>query len=76
MVQNFLVNWKTSAAGFATLLIALLSTLGIHVPGVTIDPGVSGSLWIIGFGLLFGKDNNVTGGTVTNGTVNPKAEPK
>jgi hypothetical protein len=62
-MKNMLTNWKTTSAGVMMILTAILSFLGVKVPGMTVDPSTAGPLLIAGLGLLFSKDGNVTGGT-------------
>jgi hypothetical protein len=61
--MNFIAtNWKTTAAGVATIGLGLLSSVaGVKIPGFTMDAGAA---IITGLGLVMAKDGNVTGGTV------------
>lgn len=61
-MKSFLANWKTTATGAGMVLAGILSVFGIKVPGMTVDPSTAGPLILTGFGLLFAKDGNVTGG--------------
>ncbi len=57
------INWKTTAAGAALLLLAAAhSLLGIDIPGIVMPDLTYGTI-VIAFGLIFAKDGNVTGGT-------------
>jgi len=67
-MKSFMINWKTSSAGVLMIATAILSFLSVKVPGMTVDPSTAGPLLITGIGLLFGKDGNVTGGTVSQDT--------
>ncbi len=63
-MKSFLTNWKTTASGAGAVLIGVLSLLGIKVTGqAPIDPQAALAMIIGGFGLIFAKDGNVTGGT-------------
>lgn len=65
-MKSFLINWKTSATGLATVLgaLATIITLLSHNP-IDMNSVSTAVLALIGgFGLLFAKDGNVTGGTV------------
>ncbi len=62
-MKNLLTNWKTTATGAMMIAAAILSFLGVKVPGMTVDPSTAGPLLVTGIGLLFSKDGNVTGGT-------------
>ena len=59
-------NWKTTGAALMLLLCAVvLPMFGIVVPGFTMDPVAA--LTVV-TGLLFAKDQNVTGGQITTPT--------
>lgn len=64
-MKRLLVNWKTTAAGLAAILggaahiLNGVATGDFTFSGLSVDLGVIGG----GFGLLFAKDGNVTGGT-------------
>jgi hypothetical protein len=63
-MSSLAANWKTTAGGALTLLLGVLSLLGVKVAGAApIDPQVALTMITGGFGLLFAKDSNVTGGT-------------
>jgi len=62
-------NWKTTSAGILAI-VGALTGLVFAIINKTITPDVitacvTGLLG--GIGLLFAKDNNVTGGTKSNG---------
>lgn len=61
-MKSFAANWKTSLSGIGMIVAGALSLLSIKVPGLTVDPSTALPLIISGFGLLFAKDGNVTGG--------------
>lgn len=63
--MNFLANWKTSGAGALMILMGIAALFGIKVGSNPITPDQAIATIIAGFGLLFAKDNNVTGGTST-----------
>jgi len=54
-------NWKTNAAGAAAILVPLLNQI---VPTLPPQYAAIATGMIAGLGLLFAKDNNVTGGSV------------
>lgn len=58
--MSILKNWKTSAAGAMMIVGGILSLLGVKTG---IDPAAAGASILAGFGLIFAKDGNVTGGT-------------
>lgn len=60
----FGANWKTTAAGLATILTAAGHLLTNVVAGDFSTFATDGILIISGLTGLFAKDNNVTGGTV------------
>lgn len=63
-MNSLLANWKTSLGGLLTILLGALSLVGVKVAGTgTIDPQTALAMITGGFGLLFAKDGNVTGGT-------------
>jgi hypothetical protein len=62
--MNFMKNWKTTAGGGLTVLLGVLSLLGVKVAGsAPIDPQVAIGMITGGFAVMFAKDSNVTGGT-------------
>lgn len=61
--MSLLTNWKTTAAGVLTILVAVAALLGIKVGSNPIDPATAIMMISAGWGLLFAKDANVTGGT-------------
>lgn len=54
-------NWKTTISGIASIVSAI--AMYVNDP-LTINEAIG--LVVIGFGLIFAKDNNVTGGDVDN----------
>jgi hypothetical protein len=63
-MKSLLANWKTTAGGAATMLLGVLSLLGVHIVGqATIDPQTALAMITGGFALIFAKDGNVTGGS-------------
>jgi hypothetical protein len=63
-MNSLLTNWKTTAGGAATMIIGVLSLLGVHIVGqAPIDPQTSLAMITGGFTLMFAKDANVTGGS-------------
>jgi opacity protein-like surface antigen len=63
-MNSFLLNWKTTAGGAATVLLGVLSLLGVKVAGAApIDPQIAMGMITGGLALIFAKDSNVTGGT-------------
>jgi len=66
-------NWKTTLAGVSAIFAAIgslfTSTGAIDLSHLsTILPAI-----LAGFGLIFAKDSNVTGGTTSQTSVAPKA---
>jgi hypothetical protein len=61
-----LVNWKTTLGGVLTALIGISALLGVKVGSAPIDPTTALGMITGGIGLIFAKDQNVTGGTVQN----------
>jgi hypothetical protein len=61
MLQNILLNWKTSAGGFATLLTAVGAIL--HDVSIGQVPNLATAIPAItaGIALLAAKDGNITG---------------
>ena len=60
-----LTNWKTTAAGGAAVLGVVVHVLNAVSTGDFSGIGAADITSLIaGVGLLFAKDNNVTGGTV------------
>lgn len=58
-------NWKTTSAGVGLILTGLtglVHAVNPEVPGPDISTSVTSILG--GVGLIFAKDNNVTGGSV------------
>ncbi len=63
-MKSFATNWKTSTGGMLTVMLGVLSLLGVKVAGAApIDPQVAIGMITGGFALIFAKDGNVTGGT-------------
>lgn len=64
-MKNFFTSWKTTTAGLASImtgLSGLLHWINPEIPGP--DISVALASFSAGFGLLFAKDGNVTGGSV------------
>lgn len=59
-----LSNWKTTLGGALTALIGIAALLGVKVGSTPIDPATALGMITGGIGLMFAKDQNVTGGTV------------
>jgi hypothetical protein len=61
MLQTILLNWKTSAGGFASVLAALADIL--HAVSSGQAPNLAADIPAItaGFALLAAKDGNITG---------------
>ena len=56
-MNSFLVNWKTTAGGVVTVVIGVLSLLGVKVVGsAPIDPQVAVTMITGGLALIFAKD--------------------
>ncbi len=67
-MKNLLTNWKTTLAGIVTVVSLAGAYTGFLTPiQVAAINGIAQA-----FGLLSAKDGNVTGGTVVNGSVNPR----
>lgn len=67
MAFNFGTNWKTSAGGIATAGLGILSLFGVKIAGsAPVDPQTAIAMIAAGGGLLFAKDQNVTGGDTPN----------
>lgn len=62
-MKNLLTNWKTTLGGVLTMLIGIAALLGVKVGSTPIDPSTALAMITAGFGLLFAKDGNITGGT-------------
>lgn len=61
-MKSFFTNWKTSGAGALMIMVGAASLAGIKSgAGMSADQAIASI--IAGFGLLFAKDGNVTGGT-------------
>ena len=60
--MNFLSNWKTSGAGALMILMGIAALFGIKVGTAPLTADQAIATIVAGFGLLFAKDNNVTGG--------------
>lgn len=61
-MKSFLTNWKTTSSGLLMIVMGLCSLVGIkYGPGMTPEAAITAIMG--GFGLLFAKDGNVTGGT-------------
>lgn len=58
--MSFLTNWKTTGSGIVMIVLGIAGLLGIK--GGT-DPSIAITSIMGGIGLIFAKDNNVTGGT-------------
>lgn len=58
MLAYILANWKTSAAGAALVLKGILGLLGYG------DSTTAVADIVMGVGLIFAKDGNITGGSV------------
>jgi len=56
MLQAFVMNWKTSAAGASTILLFLAQRYGFDIPGV---PVIDGQTLLLALGLLFARDQAV-----------------
>jgi len=63
-MKNFGTNWKTSLGGALTAALGAASLFGISIGGQAIDPTMALGMITGGFGLIFAKDGNVTGGSV------------
>lgn len=64
-MKHFTINWKTTAAGGATILGALADVAHQFATG-TWDGNrllADATALVTGIGLIFAKDGNVTGGT-------------
>lgn len=58
-------NWKTTATGILTIVVALGSAaLGFFKTGTIPDLGAMVAAITAGIGLITAKDSNVTGGEV------------
>jgi hypothetical protein len=62
-MKSLTTNWKTTAGGVLTMLLGVAALLGVKVGQNPIDPTAAFAMITTGFGLLFAKDGNVTGGT-------------
>ena len=58
--MSLLKNWKTTGAGVLMIITGIAGLLGIKGG---LDPSVAITSIMGGFGLIFAKDGNVTGGT-------------
>lgn len=56
-------SWKTTLAGVAMVLGAIVGIINDLVAGKAIDLATYGAAIIAGLGLIAAKDSNVTGGT-------------
>ena len=54
-------NWKTTASGIASILVWVLDE--IFKVGLTVEQKTFITTVVLGVGLFFSKDGNVTGGT-------------
>ena len=64
-MESIFANWKTTTAGVGAILTGLsgvLHWINPDVPGP--DISTSFASIVTGFGLLFAKDWNVTGGSI------------
>lgn len=67
-----LKNWKTSAPGVASAVITLATIISNWANDKPLDVTPDKiAIIIIGIGMWFAKDKNVTGGTVSNGQTPP-----
>jgi hypothetical protein len=67
-VKSFLSNWKTTTAGAGMIMTGMsgvLHWINPEVPGPDISTAMAS--FLAGFGLLFAKDGNVTGGSTKQG---------
>lgn len=64
-MKSFVTNWKTTVGGLLTMALGAAALLGIKVGNNPIDPTSAFAMITTGFGLLFAKDGNVTGGTTS-----------
>lgn len=61
-MKSFLTNWKTTSSGIMMIVMGLCSLVGIkYGAGMTPEAAIASIMG--GFGLLFAKDGNVTGGS-------------
>jgi hypothetical protein len=61
MWQNILLNWKTSASGFAAVLTALADVLHALSAGQLPNFEADIPAIVSGIGLIVAKDSNVSG---------------
>ncbi len=62
-MKSFVSNWKTSVAGLIMILGGVAGLFGIKVGTAPMTADQSIAAIVAGFGLLFAKEGNVTGGT-------------
>lgn len=58
-MKSFAINWKTTGAGIGAIVTAIIQ---MWQAGSVTSEGMMAIF--TGFGLIFAKDGNVTGGTV------------
>ena len=64
-MKSFTANWKTSVTGALTVLVGIASLCGLQIGSVPPEPSAAIAMISGGLGLIFAKDGNVTGGTVS-----------
>ena len=64
-----LTNWKTTSAGILAIVGAITGLVFTIINKQVTPEAITGfvSALLVGIGLLFAKDNNVTGGDTSNG---------
>ena len=63
IMKSFIASWKSTAAGIAAILIAVISaSQDASLQAMALDPKVQIAL-VVGLLGLVAKDGNVTGGT-------------
>jgi predicted aconitase with swiveling domain len=58
-------SWKTTASGVIAVLVAVASAAEALINGRPVDWATVAAAVMAGIGLIFAKDSNVTGGSVT-----------
>lgn len=58
--MSILKNWKTTGAGILAIITGVAGLLGVKGGA---DPTTAMASILAGWGLIFAKDGNVTGGT-------------